>query len=92
LQNNFQKFLLWDQYCRLQWPRGLRHELSSPDRTLGSWVRIPLKAWMFVQGVLPTILGLTNWSETKRFPDALCFKVRATGKRESVGGGGVVKL
>jgi hypothetical protein len=29
-------------------PRGLRHELSSPARTLGSWVRIPLKSWMFV--------------------------------------------
>jgi hypothetical protein len=28
-------------------PRGLRHELSSLARTLGSWVRIPLKAWMF---------------------------------------------
>jgi hypothetical protein len=24
----------------------LKHELSSPNRTLGSWVRIPLKAWM----------------------------------------------
>jgi hypothetical protein len=31
---------------RSQWPRGLRHELSSPARALGSWVRIPLKAWM----------------------------------------------
>jgi hypothetical protein len=29
-------------------PRGLRHEPSSPARTLGSWVRIPLKAWMCV--------------------------------------------
>jgi hypothetical protein len=29
--------------CRSQWPRGLRHELSSLDRTLRSWVRIPLK-------------------------------------------------
>jgi hypothetical protein len=26
--------------------RGLRHELSSPVRTLLSWVRIPLEAWM----------------------------------------------
>jgi hypothetical protein len=53
-------------------------------RTLGSWVRIPLKAWMSVcvysvfvlgsflatgwspvQGVLPTVLGLRNWSETE---------------------------
>jgi hypothetical protein len=30
--------------CRSQWPRGLRHELSSPARTAGSWVRIPIKA------------------------------------------------
>jgi hypothetical protein len=34
--------------CRSQWPHVLRHELSSPARTLGSWVRIPLKAQMFV--------------------------------------------
>jgi hypothetical protein len=26
-----------------RWPRGLRHELSSPAPTLGSWVRIPLR-------------------------------------------------
>jgi hypothetical protein len=32
---------------RSQWPRGLRHELSSPARTLGSWIRIPLE-WMSV--------------------------------------------
>jgi hypothetical protein len=31
-----------------QWPHGLRHEMSSPDQTLGSWVRIPLEAWMSV--------------------------------------------
>jgi hypothetical protein len=29
---------------RPQWPRGLRHELSSPAQTLGSWIRIPLEA------------------------------------------------
>jgi hypothetical protein len=33
---------------RSQWPRGLRHELSSNARTLGSWVRIAPKAWMSV--------------------------------------------
>jgi hypothetical protein len=32
---------------RLQSQRCLRHELSSLAGTLGSWVRIPLKAWMF---------------------------------------------
>jgi hypothetical protein len=31
---------------RSQWSRGQRLELSSLARTLGSWVRIPLKAWM----------------------------------------------
>jgi hypothetical protein len=31
-----------------QWPRGLRHEKSSPAGTLGSLVRIPLEALMSV--------------------------------------------
>jgi hypothetical protein len=31
-----------------QWPRGLKHKPSSPVRTVGSLVRIPLEAWMFV--------------------------------------------
>jgi hypothetical protein len=30
-------------------PRGLRHEPSSPARTLGLWVRIPLIEWMSVR-------------------------------------------
>jgi hypothetical protein len=34
--------------CRSQWPRSLTHKLSSSAPTLGSWVRIPLKAWMSV--------------------------------------------
>jgi hypothetical protein len=33
---------------RSQWPRRLRHELSSLARTLGSWVQIPLEAWVSV--------------------------------------------
>jgi hypothetical protein len=33
-------------------PRGLRHELSLLARTLGSWVRIPLKTWMFVRAFI----------------------------------------
>jgi hypothetical protein len=32
---------------RSQWPRDLKHELSSPAQTLGLWVRIPLEAWVF---------------------------------------------
>jgi hypothetical protein len=41
-------FILLEDYCRSQWPRCLRHELYSPARTLGSWVPIPLEAWMFL--------------------------------------------
>jgi hypothetical protein len=33
---------------RTRWPRGLRHALFSLTRTLGSWARIPLEAWMSV--------------------------------------------
>jgi hypothetical protein len=33
-----------DWRSRSQCPRGLRHETSSPARTLGSWVRNPLQA------------------------------------------------
>jgi hypothetical protein len=41
------KFLSsWDSLRRSQWERGLRAEMSSPAQTLGSWVRIPLEAWL----------------------------------------------
>jgi hypothetical protein len=33
---------------RSQWPSSLRYELSSLAPTLGSWVQIPFKAFMFV--------------------------------------------
>jgi hypothetical protein len=33
-------------FIRSQWPHSLKHGMSSPVETLGSWVRIPLKAWM----------------------------------------------
>jgi hypothetical protein len=39
---------MYDGMSRSQWSHGLRHELSSAARTLGSWVRIPLEAWMSV--------------------------------------------
>jgi hypothetical protein len=35
--------------CRSQLPRGLRYKMSSPAQTLGSWVQIPLDAWMSVR-------------------------------------------
>jgi hypothetical protein len=31
-------------------------------------------SWSLIQRDLSTILGLTNWSKTKRFTDALCLK------------------
>jgi hypothetical protein len=37
---------------RSEWPRGLRHELSSPAQTLGPWVLIPLEASISVCIVL----------------------------------------
>jgi hypothetical protein len=36
--------------------------------------------WSPVQEVLPIVLGLRNWSETKRFTDALGSKVGTTGR------------
>jgi hypothetical protein len=54
--------------CRSKQPRSLNCELCSPALTLGSWVRISLKAWMFVY-VYPVFVlscagsGLaTGWS------------------------------
>jgi hypothetical protein len=41
----YMSYLCW---CWSQWPRGLKHELSSPAQALGLWVRISLEAWMFV--------------------------------------------
>jgi hypothetical protein len=34
---------------RAQWPRGLRHEMSSPAQTFRSWVRISVEAWVSVR-------------------------------------------
>jgi hypothetical protein len=39
LQNNTAEY---KQFCQLQWPRGLKHELSSSAQTLESWIQIPL--------------------------------------------------
>jgi hypothetical protein len=55
-------------FGRSQWPRGLRHKPSSPARTLGSWVLIPLEAWksvcVYSVCVVPCVgSGLaTGWS------------------------------
>jgi hypothetical protein len=51
---------------RSQWPRGVRHELSSPRRTLGSSVRIPLEAWMSVCVYSVYSKGFWRWCITLR--------------------------
>jgi hypothetical protein len=51
--------------CRSQWPLGLRLELSSLAGTLGSCVRIPLEALMYVCVFSVFMLGsglATAWS------------------------------
>jgi hypothetical protein len=42
---------------RSQWPRGLRYEMSSPALTLGSCIRISLKAWISVCVYFVFVLG-----------------------------------
>ena len=44
---NFFLLALDTENSRSQWPRGLRRR-SAAARLLRSWVRIPLRAWMFV--------------------------------------------
>jgi hypothetical protein len=46
--NSYTNMSIHNFFRRSEWPRGLRHELSSPARTLGSWILIPLEAWMSV--------------------------------------------
>ena len=46
-----QKFKIWIQLCRSQWPRGLRRR-SVAACLLRFWVQIPPGAWMFVCCVL----------------------------------------
>jgi hypothetical protein len=42
--------------CRWKWPHG--HDLSSPARILGSWVRITFEAWFFRLCVCSVCVGL----------------------------------
>jgi hypothetical protein len=48
--------------CRPQRPSGLRRERFSPPKTLGSWGRIALKAWisLYVYSVF-VMSGVYNW-------------------------------
>jgi hypothetical protein len=46
----------WVEVRRSQWPRALRRG-SAAERLLGSWVRIPPRAWMFVSCTLFVVSG-----------------------------------
>jgi hypothetical protein len=67
---------------RSRWSLGLRHEPSSPARTLGSWVRIPLEAWMSVCvysvcALLCVGSGLaTSWSPPSKESYRPCIGLR----------------
>jgi hypothetical protein len=47
--------------CHSQWPRGLRHELSSPAQTLGSWVRIHLRHGCLCAFILCLCCPVCRW-------------------------------
>jgi hypothetical protein len=57
---------LRDKHSRWQCPRGLRHQLSSPAWTLGSWVRIPLEAWMSVCAFILFVLSCVQVTALRR--------------------------
>jgi hypothetical protein len=68
-------------------PAKLRHELSSPARTLGSWIRMSLEAWMSVCVCSMFVLSCMQ-VEALRWADApsevsyhLCKKIRTLKKR-----------
>jgi hypothetical protein len=58
----------WISYRRSQWQRGLRHEMSSPARTLGSWVWIPLRHGCLSAFILCLCVGsglATGWTSVQ---------------------------
>jgi hypothetical protein len=53
-------------FSRSQWPRRVRHEMSSPAQAVGSWVRIPLEAWISVFMLSCICSGLmTGWASVQ---------------------------
>jgi hypothetical protein len=63
------------KYCHSQWPRRLRHELSSLSRTLGSWVRIPLNAWMPVCAFILCLCQPCDGLMTRPRSPIICVKM-----------------
>jgi hypothetical protein len=72
---------------RSQWPRGLRHELSAPAQTLGSWVPIPLEAWISVCVYSVSVLSCVQIAALRRAnppskkSNRLCKKAKTLKKR-----------
>jgi hypothetical protein len=66
-----------NEVCRSQWPRGLRHELSSPAQTPGSWVQIPLEAWTFVYFCSVFVLSCVGSAALRRtdFPPKESYRL-----------------
>jgi hypothetical protein len=67
-------------HCRPKWPHGVRREITSLARTLGSWVRITLEAWMSICVYSAFVLGsglATGWSAVQRvLPTVLDNKLK----------------
>jgi hypothetical protein len=49
-----------------QWRRGVMYEQSSLARTVGSWVRIPLKVWMSVCVYSVFVLSCVQGTASRR--------------------------
>jgi hypothetical protein len=69
LSYSFNIIFLWYIYILLiTVPRGLKPELPSLARALGSWIRIPLKAWMSVcvysVFVLSCVVAALRWADS----------------------------
>jgi hypothetical protein len=79
--------LFWDPNDQSQWPRVLRHELSSLARTLGSWVRIRMRAWVsmyaFIVCVVLCVGSMALWQADHSSKESyrLCKKSLRTGRR-----------
>jgi hypothetical protein len=59
-------YFKYTKRCWSQWPRGLRHELSSLAQTLGTWDRISLEACMSVCVYSIFVLSCVHVSALRR--------------------------